>query len=87
MDYQITTAPAHEPVSLEQAKRHLRVDDGDSDTLIRSYLQSARSWCEEYAGRAFLWQTFTGRLDVFPVLMQMPRPPLLSISSITYVDT
>lgn len=87
MDYQITTPPTHEPVSLEQAKRHLRVDDAESDALIRSYLRAARAWCEDYAGRAFCRQTITLKMSSFPAAIQIPRPPLVAVSSITYVDT
>lgn len=87
MDYQITTSPTHEPVSLEQAKRHLRVDDAESDALIRSYLRAARAWCEDYAGRAFCRQTITLKMSSFPAAIQIPRPPLVAVSSITYVDT
>lgn len=87
MDYQITTAPAHEPVSLEQAKRHLRIDDTASDSLLRSYLRAARLLGEDYTGRAFLWQTIEAKMSGFPVAFQLPRPPLIAVRSISYVDT
>jgi uncharacterized phiE125 gp8 family phage protein len=89
VDYQITTAPACEPVALAQAKRHLRVDDDDTiaESLLRSYLRAARTWCEDYAGRAFVWQEITLKLSSFPALIQLPRPPLLSVTEISYIDT
>lgn len=90
MDYQLTITPTHEPVSLEQAKRHLRLDGTgtEHDTEIRALLAAARQWCEEYAGRSFLWQTLAGKLDnLSKSIILLPRPPLLSVSSITYYDS
>lgn len=86
MDYAVTTTPLYEPVSLARAKRHLHVDTDDEDDLIRAYLAAARSWCEQYACRAFLWQTVVGRLDDFEDEMIVPLDPLVAVASITYVD-
>ena len=42
--------PMDEPVSLAEAKRHLRVDTHDEDTLIESFISAARSYCEDEMG-------------------------------------
>jgi len=87
MDYRIVTSSVHEPVSLERGKRHLRIDNDDSDDLLRSYLRSAREWCEYYSGRAFLWQHISANQnDLVDCIISLPRPPLITISSITYID-
>ncbi|OHB65756.1 MAG: hypothetical protein A2Y76_01645 [Planctomycetes bacterium RBG_13_60_9] len=87
MDWTITTAPVHEPVSLEQAKRHLRIDDTESDSVLRSLIGAARRWCEAFCGRAFLWQVVGARMDDFVDTFTVPVGPLIAVSSYTYVDT
>lgn len=39
-----------EPVSLAEAKKHLRVDSSIDDTLIGDKIQAAREWVEDYTG-------------------------------------
>ena len=63
---QLVTAPSVEPVSLSEAKLHLRVDVSDDDTLITSLIKSARLWCETQCGRAFISQQLRLSLDGFP---------------------
>lgn len=58
------TAASVEPVSLELARKHLRVDFTDEDELIGFYLTAAREWIEGYLGMALalqqlLWVTAT----------------------------
>jgi len=90
MDFQITTQPASEPISLAQAKLHLRLDTTEigttEDQLLRSYIASARSFCEQYQNRAYIYQTITAKRDDFKAAMQLPRPPLISVDSISYLD-
>lgn len=89
MDYRIATSSLHEPVSLERAKRHLRieVEDTENDDLLRSYLRAVRQWCEYYSGRAFLWQHISANIDsLVDGTIILPRPPLIAISSIAYID-
>jgi uncharacterized phiE125 gp8 family phage protein len=86
MDYKVTTAPTHEPVSLAETKRHLRVSDTDSDTLIKTLIASAHRWCEQYQNKAWLYQTIQIKLDRFANKMVLPAPPLISVDSITYID-
>lgn len=69
----VTTAPKAEPVSLEIAKAHLRVDSGNEDELVAMYLQSARGWAEGFLGRALITQT---------LLWTMKREPTLGMHSV-----
>jgi uncharacterized phiE125 gp8 family phage protein len=84
----IATAPATEPVSLDEAKLHLRVDISDDDNLITSYIVTARRRAEKIAGRAFVTQAWDYVLDAFPrsSILEIPKPPLQTISSIKYYD-
>ncbi len=84
---EITVAPASEPVSLTEAKSWLRVDTADEDTLIARIISAARIWCEKITGLATVNQTVAVRWDAFEPVLKLPRWPVLSVSSIEYVDT
>lgn len=83
----VVTAPTLEPVTLEEAKVHCKVEYDDEDAYIGVLIQSARAQAEEYLGRALFETEFDYQLDAFPVgVILLPRPPLLSVTSISYVD-
>ena len=46
---------ATEPVTLEEAKLHLRINPGDEseDALILDIIAAAREYCENYTGKSF----------------------------------
>lgn len=88
MALRLITPPAVEPISLTEAKAHLRVDHNDEDTTIAIYLAAARNDCERWTGRVFVTQTWELVLDEFPEdEIQIPNPPLQSIVSIKYDDS
>jgi uncharacterized phiE125 gp8 family phage protein len=79
-------APAAEPVTLAEAKRHLRVDTNDEDSLISHYITTAREWCEDYLDRALVTQQLLMRLDAFPDEIELPRPPMATAGTATAVS-
>ena len=87
MSLKLVTAPSAEPVSLIEAKAHLRVDIADDDTLITALIVAARKWCDEYTGRQFVTATWDWFLDGFCQSFVVPIPPLQSVTSIKYLDT
>lgn len=87
MDHRLITPPAAEPVSLSDAKVHLRVDGSAEDVLIAAYLQAAREHVENVTGRALMLQTWELRLDAWSDRIELPRAPLASITSVKYDDT
>jgi uncharacterized phiE125 gp8 family phage protein len=86
MAWKVTAPPAEEPITLTEAKLHLRVDHADDDTLITSQIKTAREYCEDFQNRAFITQTIKLTLDEFPDVICVPRPPLISVTSIKYID-
>lgn len=93
MALSLFAAPATEPVSLEEAKDHLRVTIGDDDALIDNLIVAAREHVETYTQRALITQTWDLKLETFcdPAYFDgasvwLPKPPVSSITSITYVD-
>ncbi len=87
MSLKLITPPATEPITLLEAKRHLRVDVTDDDTLITSIITAAREYCETFQNRAYITQTWEMTLDSFPTMpLKIPKPPLQSVDSIKYTD-
>lgn len=66
MPMQLITPPAGEPVSLEEAKLHLRVDFDDDDALIQMLISSARQAAESITHRQFITARWRMTLDSFP---------------------
>jgi uncharacterized phiE125 gp8 family phage protein len=66
MSLQLITPPAVEPVTLAEAKAHLKVDATDDDSLITSLIAAARAKAEWHTGRAFVTQSWVLWLDRWP---------------------
>jgi uncharacterized phiE125 gp8 family phage protein len=86
MKYQIYSQPAVEPISLSEAKDHLRIDGTDEDTYLATIITAARRYCEQYCNRAFITQTWKQYPTVFTDGMKLSINPVQSVSSITYYD-
>ena len=66
MPLQIINPPTEEPVSLAEAKAHLRVDFSDDDSLITSLIAAARQAAETLTGRQLTTARWKQVLDGFP---------------------
>lgn len=88
MDLARTGEPAAEPVTLAEVKAHLRVLHASEDTLITRLARAARVHIETVTSRAFITQSWKLWLDAFPAsgVIELPRPPLVGVSAIRYVD-
>lgn len=85
-----TVAPTIEPVTLDEIRDHLNIEDSAHEATTLAYLLVAREAIEKQElSRALLTQTWKLRLDRWPSSGQirLPRPPLQSVSSITYIDS
>lgn len=79
----VVTEPATEPVSVADAKAHLRVDTATDDAYIATLIAGARAWVEEYLDRSLITQQLTMRLDAFPDEIELPRPPIATSGAAT----
>ena len=89
-DLSVVEAPAEtSPVSLEEAKVHLRVEIDNEDDLIQGYLDAATTLVEEvYTWRALLTRTLSVVIRVRPDgTVWLPYPPVQSLESVTNADT
>ena len=83
------TAPAVEPVTLAEAKAHLRVDTSDDDNYIGTLITAAREWVEQYLDRTLVHTQWVMRFDKFPDSgiepVELPRPPMVLSGTATAV--
>jgi uncharacterized phiE125 gp8 family phage protein len=81
--------PDTEPLTLPGVKRHCNVIAEDEDALLWSLIHAAREQVETEANRSLVTQTWRMRLHTFPSdrYIELPRPPLIAVTSIVYVDS
>lgn len=84
----LVTPPAKEPLEIGEVLNHLRVDGLEEANLITALIGVAREYAETFTGRALITQTWDLTLDCWPygVTIELPRPPLQSVTSIKYLD-
>lgn len=84
----LTSAPAVEPVSLAEAKVHLRIDANDEDALLGSLIAAARIFIERTLGLALITQGWSYFLDFWPrsSCVTLPITPVQSVSAVTLHD-
>ena len=83
-------APAGAPVSVEDAKLHLRIDGDAENVTIERLVKAATSNAERLTNRAFITQRWALTLDRFPggnQPIKIPLPPLKSVEAIKYFDS
>jgi uncharacterized phiE125 gp8 family phage protein len=92
----LAIAPTVEPVSLAEAKAHLRLDSSDDDGLLAGYILAARRFAEGYIRGAIITQTHDYTVDYcWPLVwagdycrerIELPLHPVQSVTSVSYVD-
>jgi uncharacterized phiE125 gp8 family phage protein len=83
------TAPVLDPVTQSEIYRHLRlVEDATEKAYADAVAEVAREYVEQYSGTALLTQTWELTLDEWwQGVLELPYPPLQSVSSIKYIDS
>lgn len=83
----LVTPPIEEPVSLDEAQAHLRVEGSEDGLLVERLIKAARQRVETVTWRALCTQTWDLVLDSFPSTIQLPKGTVSSIGSVTYYDS
>lgn len=80
----LTAPPAAEPVSLAEARAHLRLTHTEEDEAISMLIASARRVVEARTGLRLIAQSWTQYRDDWPAdgIATLPLAPLLSIDSL-----
>lgn len=97
MHTRLVTPPAVEPVTLTEAKLHLRlaVTEADAvlytaeDAKITGLIIAAREYVETFTRRAIITQTWDAVMPCFPdgYYLPLPMPDLQTVTSISYFDS
>jgi uncharacterized phiE125 gp8 family phage protein len=85
----LVVPPVGEPITLQQAKDHLRLEHGLDDNSVPALVTAARQYVEEVCWRGLLRQTWELVLCGFPWdcgFVELPRGNLASVESVSYVD-
>jgi uncharacterized phiE125 gp8 family phage protein len=84
----LVTGPLAEPLTLAQAKNHLRVETSftEDDGLISDLVAVSREQVERHTRRALYRQKWRLTLDRFPAIIRLPVPPLMAVEAIKYID-
>jgi uncharacterized phiE125 gp8 family phage protein len=84
----LVTAPTGQAVTTDDAKLFLRVDHDDENDVIDDAVKAATEFCQEETGRQYLTASYTLRLRGWWMgPFTLPKPPMRSVTSITYIDT
>lgn len=85
----VVTPPTSEPISLTEAKRHLRIAENETrqEPEIQGWIVGARKEAERISDRAIVAQTLRYTFGWFPGwAIVLPRPPLIVVNSVKYLD-
>ncbi len=84
----MTAAPAAEPISLAEAKAHLRIDADDEDQLLASLIVAARSLVERALALALVTESWSLYLDGWPRggAIALPIAPVQAVTTVRVHD-
>jgi uncharacterized phiE125 gp8 family phage protein len=83
----LITAPTVEVLTAAEAKMYCHISHDVEDTLISGWITHARKEAENFLRQSMITQTWEYSFDEFPCLpLDIPRPPLNSVTSIKYYD-
>jgi len=98
MGLALVAGPVNEILEVSEARDHCRIDTSEQDAVLAAYIRATREHFERICGRAFVTQTWDFTIDrEWPwsididthrheQLIELPRPPCQSVTSISYVD-
>lgn len=89
MGLSLVTAAATTPITTAEAKKQAGIDFSDDDTFVDGLVAAAVRYCEGVNDVAMVTQTWKLFLDRFPCdrLIELPKPPLASITHVKYYDS
>lgn len=84
-----SSAPAETPITLAEAKTHLRVDSSAEDAYITSLIAAAVSLVdgEGHLGRSMVTQTWQEWSGQSPDAVRLSMGPFIALTNVDYYDT
>jgi len=86
---EVVIGPVEEPVTVTEAKAHLRVEVAEDDALIGRLITDAREWAERHTQRSLCKQTWRLWLDAWPNdgALRLPGGKVLAVTHVKYTDS
>lgn len=86
MSIEVTTAPAEEPLTTDEAKAHLRIDGSEEEALIDAAVSAARHYAENKTRLKLITQSLTITQSGFGPAVRLPFGNVQSVTSVQYKD-
>lgn len=89
MEVSALAAPLVEPITLEEAKKHLRLEGvlDDEDAQIQMMIIAARRLAENKTNRTIVQREITASFDDWGCKMRLPKPPFVELLGVDYLDS
>jgi len=85
--YKQTVAPTAYPVTLDEAKAHCSLEGiDDHDAYLWSLIEAAVTTVEARVSRQIMPATWTLSLEYLPHEIEVNKPPVSAVTSISYID-
>lgn len=85
MRFSLVTGPSTEPIIASELQTHANIIGEDS--YLESLIVAARKQMERYLNRALITQSWKVFYDCWSYEMQIPFPPLISVSTVKYYNS
>lgn len=85
--YTQTAAPTVFPLTVDEARLQCKYDDHDLDSWFDMKVKAATQYAQDYQWSQLIESTWEMRIDRFPCVIELHPAPLLSFTSLKYVDT
>jgi uncharacterized phiE125 gp8 family phage protein len=86
MPITVVSYPSTLVVTVNELKSHARIDESADDALIEFHLRAATEYCEDYCHINFITADLKRTLDSWCSKIKLPKPPLVSVTNVQYVD-
>lgn len=87
MPFKVVEQIATIPVSLAAAKLHIRYTGNLENQNVEQYINAAEQYCENRTWRKMLKAKILYTADNFTEIIELPRPPTVSVESVKYIST
>ena len=84
MDIRVTTPPTAMSVTVDLFKLQKRITNNSENALIEQIIQSADMYFQNKTNTALMQQQIEYRSNYVLPIIEIPRPPLVSIQSLSY---
>lgn len=81
-----TAAPSETPVTLDEVKADLKIEQTAEDTMLTDLILAATEYAASVVGKSFVTQTWALSIRCATNRIHLPVFPAISIESITYFD-